>query len=82
MPRNDQIATAAPVTGFLRNGIVLVAGLVCSATTVFAADVVRPPSNDLNTIVVTGRRLSVPDSEVKGQVETAMRSDPFFPTNM
>jgi osmotically-inducible protein OsmY len=46
---------------------------------VFAADVIPPPGGKLNTVVVTGKRLSLPDSELKEQVETAMRNDPFAP---
>jgi osmotically-inducible protein OsmY len=57
----------------------MVSGVACCAIPAFAADVVAPPGGKLNTVVVTGKRPSVPDSELKEQVETAMRNDPFAP---
>ncbi len=65
--------------GFLRNRMVILAGLACCTTAVFAADIVPSPGSNLNSVVVTGKRIPVPDAEVKDRVETAMRSDPFFP---
>jgi hypothetical protein len=58
--------------------------LAWCAIPVSAAEVGVPPKNDLDSIVVTGRRLSVvvPDADVKERVESAMRSDPFFTTNI
>jgi osmotically-inducible protein OsmY len=32
----------------------------------------------IHTVVVTGKRLSVPDFELKEEVETALRSDRYF----
>jgi len=65
--------------GLLRDSIVMLAGLTCCAVPVFAADAIPQADGKLNTIVVTGKRLSVPDSEVKERVENALRSDPYFP---
>lgn len=75
MPRKDQIRC----NGFSRDGILMLSALAGCAVSVFAADAASPPDSNLKSIVVTGKRLSVPDTEVKEQVETAMRSDPYFP---
>jgi osmotically-inducible protein OsmY len=61
-----------------RDNIVVLVGLTCCAASVLAADVSSQAGDKLNTVVVTGKRLSVPDSEVKEQVETALRSDRYF----
>jgi len=50
------------------------AALACGAFPVCAGEAAAPP---LKTVVVTGKMI-VPDAEVKKQVETAMRSDPYF----
>jgi hypothetical protein len=75
------IPTAArPRKRYWRSAVELLAGLAYCALPVFAADVVpQTPDTKLNTVVVTGTRPTVPDAEVKEQVETAMRSDPYFP---
>ncbi|MGO9935037.1 MAG: BON domain-containing protein [Steroidobacteraceae bacterium] len=65
--------------GFLGYGAVTLLGLACSATPIFAAEAVPAPDSNLKTIVVVGKRPAPPDSEVKEQVEAALRSDPFFP---
>jgi osmotically-inducible protein OsmY len=52
----------------------MLAGLTCCAMSAYAEVGAAPP---LKTIVVTGKMV-VPDAEVKQQVETALRSDPFF----
>jgi osmotically-inducible protein OsmY len=57
-----------------RERVAILAGLACCAFPVCAGEVSAP---SLKTIVVTGKTI-VPDAEVKRQVETAMRSDPFF----
>ena len=63
-----------------RNAAALLAWLAWCAIPVFAAEGGVAPKNDLDSIVITGRRISVvvPDADVKERVETAMRSDPFF----
>ena len=53
--------------------------LACCAVPLFAADIVPSPGSNLNSVVVTGKRIPVPDAEVKERVETAMRSNPYFP---
>jgi len=65
--------------GFIRTAVVMLAGLACCVTSAFAADIVPSPGSKLNNIVVTGKRISVPDLELQEQVETAMRSNPYFP---
>jgi hypothetical protein len=58
---------------------VCVLAVACCAVPVFAADVLPSPGSNLNSIVVTGKRIPESDAEVKEQVETAMRSNPYFP---
>jgi hypothetical protein len=69
----------SPYIRFCRNGIVILAGMTCCAMPLCAAEVSSQPQAPLKAIVVTGKKLPVPDAELKEQVETAMRSDPFFP---
>jgi osmotically-inducible protein OsmY len=56
----------------------MLVGLTCYAVSVFAADVISQSGDKLHTVVVTGKRLSVPDFELKEEVETALRSDRYF----
>src|SRR5450755_327291 len=69
---------------FRRDGVAVLAGLAGFTIRVCAADVGAPLQAPLKTIVVTSERppVSVPDTEVKEQLEAAMRSDPFFTTNI
>jgi hypothetical protein len=67
------------VTLIWRTGVLMGSGWACCAIPAVAADVVQPPGGKLNSVVVTGQRPSVPDSELKEQVEAAMRNDPFVP---
>jgi hypothetical protein len=62
-----------------RNLMVILAGLASCTTPIFAADVPPSPGSKLNSIVVTGKRIPESDAEVKEQVESAMRSNPYFP---
>jgi osmotically-inducible protein OsmY len=63
----------------LRNRLVMFAVLAWCTPPVSAADVVQAPRGNLNSVVVTGQRISVPDLELQDQVESAMRSNPYFP---
>jgi hypothetical protein len=72
-------ATAEPPrTGHCRNAVSALM-MACCAIPALAADLVPSPGSDLNHIVVTGKRPAVPDLELQEQVETALRSNPFFP---
>ena len=71
-------AAARPRKRYWRDAVSVLA-LACCAVPVFAADIVPSPGSNLNSVVVTGKRIPVPDAEVKERVETAMRSDPYFP---
>ena len=59
-----------------RNAAALLAWLAWCAIPVFAAEGGVAPKNHLDSIVVTGRRISVvvTDADVKERVETAVRS--------
>jgi hypothetical protein len=63
----------------LRVCMLMLAGLAWCTTPAYAADTAPAPRSNLNSVVVTGKRLSVPDLELQDQVESAMRSNPYFP---
>jgi hypothetical protein len=71
--------TSASSVSALRFGAgLLIAGLACPAFSVRADEARAQPQDSLKTIVVTANKPVAPDAEVKQQVETAMRSDPYF----
>jgi hypothetical protein len=56
----------------------LFAALSCKPSGITAGETHLAAVEPLETIVVTGTRLPVPDEELKRQVTTALHDDPFF----
>jgi hypothetical protein len=72
------VTSASSVPTLRFGAALLIAGSACLAFSVRADETRAQPRDSLKTIVVTASKPAAPDAEVQQQVETAMRSDPYF----